>query len=705
MASSADGIFLPVDADVGLGLARRVLGCTVETLWKGTSCADAGLIATIAGVINVGAAVLAGFLMAWWLGREALAMAESGGAERSGLMQGRSWLRIGIVAVLMLPLKSGFTIAQVLVLQTAIFSSGLADTVWSKAADAIAGGGYATTAIPAGSIEPRLRGELAAALWARSAGYVCADGLNKVAAAHGFSGSVTATRDVASTGWTGSAVTHTWGFESTGFYRGSSSICGQLSYMLSPSGSPITNATDAPTYDALNAIADNLVAAGVRSALTTVDSWGRAIATGVEGGAEETALKAAFRQGVEAAATAVQAGMASALSGAEANALAKAYLAKAQAGGWVMAPSWQRALTNITTKLEGLRGAVTITSAAPERLETWLPGGARGTARVMWEPYLRDMTALTALTGYIAEFSRVTPSASAGATPVADSSAGVTANAMRAMLGAFKIDGGDTAFVDPFAELSAAGAALGYASAGTSVAGLALDWLPATAVASRTLGIGGSVSALGTAFGIAAFILAGILPLVPMLYFIAGVLAWLINIVEAIFGASLWSFRLVTTPPQARGLFDGAEGGLILALGLLLRPSLMVAGLVVSLLLASAGITVLNTFSESVFAIMLPLDGGPSTSAMMGAAAIAIYVCGAVVIVLMSSSVIATLPEAVLRVVGSAVDGGAERIGGALVGAVGAQSGMARAFGAAVRRAGGTKLPDGFLRGTKSGEK
>ena len=94
--------------------------------------------------------------------------------------------------------------------------------------------------------------------------------------------------------------------------------------------------------------------------------------------------------------------------------------------------------------------------------------------------------------------------------------------------------------MDPFASLQSTGAALSYAAAGSKVAGLALEWLPATRVASAISGAGASLSVLGGALALAGFVLAGLLPLVPLAYFLAAVVGWLIAGLEALIAAALW---------------------------------------------------------------------------------------------------------------------------------------------------------------------
>ncbi|HML44484.1 MAG TPA: DotA/TraY family protein, partial [Hyphomicrobium zavarzinii] len=489
---SSEGVFTPVGGDLALGLMRRTLGCVVSQIWQGEACSNAGLISTIAGVFNVGIAVIAGALVTWSVYRAMFDTARTGaaGGEAS---TGYSVLRIGLGAVLLLPVAAGFTLAQLLVVQLLVWGSGFADTVWSKTATVIQGGGYTTTAVKAGNIDPRLRGELAAALYVRTAGYICADSLNSFQAMMGGAGAqVAATNGVSgSAGWFGNAQTRTWGFSSGPYWYNSASLCGAVSYTLSPESAPVSAqaADDLGTYEALNRLANQAVAVSMQSAMQVVDTHARELASAIEAGHDMAAAKQKISAGVQAASVALQNGMQSAISSGDIDGLAAKYLETSSAAGWAMAPAWQRAMANVANKVETLKRAVTLNTSSPEPLDTYIYGAFQSsTFRTIFDENMRSMNALQALSGYVADFGRVNPTGGAGSAPQADDSAGLVAGAMRAMLSTFSIESDDTKFVDPFAALQSTGAALSYAAAGSKVAGLALDWLPATRVASAVSG-------------------------------------------------------------------------------------------------------------------------------------------------------------------------------------------------------------------------
>ncbi|MFG1433428.1 hypothetical protein V5F44_21260, partial [Xanthobacter sp. V2C-8] len=205
----------------------------------------------------------------------------------------------------------------------------------------------------------------------------------------------------------------------------------------------------------------------------------------------------------------------------------------------------------------------------------------------------------------------------------------------------------------------------------------------------------------GWALALAGFVVGGLLPMLPLVYFFAAVLGWLLALVESLFAVIVVAVRLIAPGVRGAGLFAGGEAGLSLALDLLLRPALIVSGLVISLLAAGAGLLLLNTTAGAVFSAMIPLDGGPAGSALLGSAAIVFYVVAAVVVMVRSSALAIELPGAVLAFVGARADARGGEMAAALAGAFAGRAMLGEAsrkalsagghLGARLRRVGGDK--------------
>jgi hypothetical protein len=98
------------------------------------------------------------------------------------------------------------------------------------------------------------------------------------------------------------------------------------------------------------------------------------------------------------------------------------------------------------------------------------------------------------------------------------------------------------------------------------------------------------------------FLLAYFLPALPFILWLAGVLAWLLSVVEALAAAPLWVAAHAL--PEGEGLAGQAgRQGYLLFLGVLLRPPLMVFGFLVAMgLLNGVGRIVGRVFSVFGFA-------------------------------------------------------------------------------------------------------
>jgi conjugal transfer/type IV secretion protein DotA/TraY len=144
---------------------------------------------------------------------------------------------------------------------------------------------------------------------------------------------------------------------------------------------------------------------------------------------------------------------------------------------------------------------------------------------------------------------------------------------------------------------------------------------------------GGTVTALGpylTALSLLllgyGFFLAYFLPAVPLIFWLSGVLSWLMATLESLVAAPLW--LTAHALPEGDGLAGRAAGrGYLLFLGVLLRPPLMVLGF----LMAMALLTILGRLSGQAMTILgdevfknsfLGISGFLALTAILGAATV-----------------------------------------------------------------------------------
>ncbi len=102
-----------------------------------------------------------------------------------------------------------------------------------------------------------------------------------------------------------------------------------------------------------------------------------------------------------------------------------------------------------------------------------------------------------------------------------------------------------------------------------------------------------------TALFAAGFMLAFYAPLYPYLLFLFGVIGWLLSVIEAMIAAPLVCFGM--THPEGHDFMGKAEQALMLALGVFLRPALMVIGFLAGMIMTYVGYSFVNTVLGRVF--------------------------------------------------------------------------------------------------------
>ncbi len=126
------------------------------------------------------------------------------------------------------------------------------------------------------------------------------------------------------------------------------------------------------------------------------------------------------------------------------------------------------------------------------------------------------------------------------------------------------------------------------------------DWIkpPLMILAAALLGIG--------------VLLGYYVPLYPFMLFTFGVIGWIISVIEAMVAAPLIAFGL--THPEGHDFLGEAKQGLILLLGVFLRPVLMVIGLIAGMILSYVSLRILvytySGFLSDIFYQAVPYNSG-----------------------------------------------------------------------------------------------
>ena len=286
--------------------------------------------------------------------------------------------------------------------------------------------------------------------------------------------------------------------------------------------------------------------------------------------------------------------------------------------------------------------------------------------------------------------------AGAGALPVADGSGGMVSGLLEFidLDSVIVADSGN-----PIADLAALGhgllnaalaaiAALMGAATGSGLLesipfiGKGLDvfesaWQVSDALVSTLLGL----------LIVAGAVLAYVLPAIPFIRFLFGILGWILNVAVAVLAVTVFAAAHVTREDGNRLTVQATRQGWLFLPALVLRPALMLLGLILGYFVFLAGIGLFNQ-------VWLPQMRDAGASGGLGPvgflAMLALYVIVAYGLMNASFKLIDLLPSAVLDWIGGragAGDDGSERTGGAAVGGI-SRLGAVR-IGARTRRGGG----------------
>ncbi len=190
---------------------------------------------------------------------------------------------------------------------------------------------------------------------------------------------------------------------------------------------------------------------------------------------------------------------------------------------------------------------------------------------------------------------------------------------------------------------------------------------------------------------LAGLVLAYLVPVLPFLRFLFGLVAWLVAVIAAVFAMPVW---LAGHTVRGEGFVTQAtrQGWLFLP-GLILRPVLMLFGLVTGYLLF---VTIMATFNDVFRGLVFDAGASDGIGVLGWLAMLAIYLMTVYGLMNGCFKLIDHLPSIAMDWIGGrdGRDGEADRLGGGIAGAFGRVGPMRVGQG----RRGGGRLPTG--RGT-----
>ncbi|MFS2327866.1 DotA/TraY family protein [Brucella sp. H1_1004] len=658
------GLFTPEDYSAALVFLRRILGCTFDAVWTaggqsasaGGSCDNtndilAQLIETMNWAMLAVIAVVATYLIF------AALKDTANDGEAGGRNMNPAWTLVGagIGAIMCFPAFNGFSALQIGTMQVAVWSSGLGDTLWRTAADKMANANTVNAAFASKgnegwfysdpSTEKALREQIAGGLATRVAGEICrgaiARGVASMATPDGGITTVSPPPTITSAddGYTQTVLTYQAG---KGLNE-SSGLCGSVtvSYAAERKVSPAPTLATGVSPENISAQTELAKAAarfeaqaakaGADALLASIRTEGDNLyktlfpAQGerLRGQAQLAAIEKAVTNTINQSKTAMREALTQAP--AEFKQHTNSAMMGNQKNGWFYAVLYQRVLVNATSSLSslGVGGIEVLSNKPPENLADvfgcggWFGSRCSNELETFFSEYRRDTLGLAELEPAFrnAALNSSTHGVNSATIGNANSGGGAVSRLLNdAMMSLADVESSDgSGWADPIPRLQATGSKI--LTYGSGILAVSAGGSAAAAVAQKSwVAMAGELVALigplGWALVTVGFILAVIVPYMPLVYFFIAALSWLGLAIQTIITAPFWLMQMFY--PNRNGGLQGTSfaRALSVLLALLVRPALIILGLVVCMLIMRIGLDYLNVLALNAFNVLATSNGG-----------------------------------------------------------------------------------------------
>lgn len=645
------GIFKPVDDDYAVITLERVFGPIVRAIADGTGIGNSGdaasMLVQLITLLNLAILTFAAVVLIYMVYSSIMDTASDGKLMGQSTDARYTVLRSAAGVVLLLPVKGGFTIIQVVVIYLLVWGSGLADTAWSRvASENLNGVSFTAPSSKVGegsqSLSPMTTRYFAEAFRVRTQGYLCANYLNNASQTLNLGATikpVSGQKTTIISDSTGKSANYGWYFEDNGSSYGSAqNLCGSVKiltyeytepsqiengWLQSVSGSDVMKFTNTFNYTTRLAAINAEV-----SAMQLADSYAKAFADKIINNTRDTKgdrdlIQNNVSEILKAYATSFKSNINSLQDQQE---YSKKLLELATKNGWIFAANWQRMMSSIYIKVKSALESVAIGTASPATPEVifGIGYGSAGSETAAFFQELREQnTYFDSLASAFDAAATNKDAATIGQTEFENGTqiASWLADTVTNLMG--RSDIASNIWSDPLVEIQDMGTviltAAGAAKVGTTLASMAPN--PAMSAVDSFLG------PLATAMMVIGILLAIIVPFMPIIYYVGAVIGWAILAVEAIFAAPITVIMLFA--PQRQANLVGSNHNVILTLfGVLLRPFFIVTGLIASYILIRVGIDVINVLFTGIVAVMAPEGSISSIYLFLGS----VFIYGLVVV-------------------------------------------------------------------------
>lgn len=685
-APTTSELFTVVEDDRSISLLKHIFGGIIDTIHKGTAldAASGSVVSEAFTVLNLVMMMVITVVGLYSIMSMAANTASDGIALGQSTDTKYTLLRMGIGAILFLPVKGGFAVIQLLALYLVYMGVGLADYTWNQFSESyLKAESY--TGVPDINTEEllKMRGEFGRATYALTAGYLCQMHLNRIGDITGAATAVTFQDNQFDTiyehwGSSDKTVTRTYEmfFNTNGAARNSNDLCGKVEYSIAfvETSAGGLGETEVSTFERqLHSIARDSIFTNTKAVLgNTIKPRAADLALRIYSGGnlssgeslrDNGAVASEIRSIATSAANALYSSRngTATFSNANMEDVRNSVLDITTEAGWILAPLGQRKLSQIHMMLREYRAGLELSVNSEVRPLSLFQSITRGRTsgigqgsidRSLFDPVTRDIA-------YLGEFAPLLLALYERDQGLTNGGIGIDdgkdfTNKISEKIYSYArswFNVGSDTFVDPYVtymdvgyDITFLGGALsGGASLLEGVASIfGMDDL-AGVITGPVIFIGNYLMVIGIVFMI-------IIPSIPIAYFISAILSWMGLVIEAMFALPV-ALAVWFLPARDPSLIGPWQKVVLSLFSLLLRPFFTIVGLVLCVLLLFVGNTVLNWFFSPLLSVLSPKPGLMTLITILGL--VGLYAYMTVMVALHSASFITILGDEALSWIGA----------------------------------------------------
>ncbi len=665
--------FTPPPGDISVDFLHQIFGTAPDGIGAG---GNGTVIGAMMGVFNSAVLFLAMIFVVYITVKGTMDSAHDG--VLLGKKMSEIWVPIRTVGGtgMLLPMVSGFSLIQIGVLWLAIQGVGVADAAWTAAMSQ-----FATNGTLGRVSVPNAR-PLAANIFRSE---VCAAAMNKQYTDSGRATRITLSMPSPQQLPNGDLVT-TWGWGSPEFIN--PTVCGSLSWQQSSQSALTADATRAAAIPILQAqaIAVAQMIAELQPTAQMIVAWQHPAPGALDIAAKhyEDAIAVAAKAAVDASPDVAK----------------RAFIEKAQTGGWILAGSWFNQMIRLNDSIQAATNMVPVSK--PINIDSLEVQDALITYRdamQFTDEYEKNRSAAPrdAYEESVQDAKSIRSSDDVWrllSVPAMHSMDAITQ----------RIAGANTS---PLMQLRAIGNDIIDAGVVIKAAMFILAGTSESRISSWTIGnffnvgealktISGTVEWISSSLWAIGAVLAYYLPAVPTIFWLTSVIRWLASVAEAVMAAPLMAAMAIH--PSGDDVVGRSGPGMMLILAMVMQPVLLVIGFVLAALMTYPAGQLVNM-------MFIGMVSGATAGSFVGFISLISYCCLYVAMMVLSMhacfALISAVPDNVMKFVGS--QAGAQGIGTqqAQEGIGGLKGGAAGAGAAAAKPTMGK--PDSSSSKSKSG--